>query len=582
MNTDRDKSARLWLRILRFAPGIQSLTSYERSWFANDIVAGLSVAAIALPVGIAYADLAGVPTAIGMYSAIFPLFAYAIFGSSRQLIVGPDTATCLIVAASLAPLAGGDPDRYASLLSVLTLMTALILIVSGYAKLGFMANFLSQPILTGYLNGVGLIILIGQFPKLSGISIEADGFFEKTGTILSSLDQTHLPTVYMAALIILFLVVTKKIAPVVPGALIAIIGSIVATKFLNLDHYGFSILGEVSAGLPKFHVPHFEMDTLGSLISDAAGISLVSFTSGVLTSKSFARRNRYRIDASQELIGFGASNLASWLAQGFPVTGASSRTTVNNAMKGKTQLVGIVAASAMLLILIFLTRPLALVPTVALASIVFLAAFSLLDFKALSELYAMSPREFSISVSTTIGVLLLGVLTGVLLVVTLSIIWLIATVSRPLEGELGWTPSMKGYHRLGDYPETSTIPGLLLYRFDANLVFFNIDFFASRIGQAIVNAKDPVEWVVLDASPINVIDATALKGLLDLIEDVEAQGISFYIVRSKMGLRRFFRSWYGRKIREKHPSTRTFHSLTHAVKAFYKRNAASRAGSHHV
>lgn len=571
MNADSNKSSRLWLRILKIAPGIQSLLSYKRSWLGRDIVAGLSVAAIALPVGIAYADLAGVPTVVGMYSAIFPLFAYALFGSSRQLIVGPDTATCLIVAVSLGALAGGDPDRYASLLSVLTLLTALILIVGGFAKLGFMANFLSQPILTGYLNGVGLIILVGQFPKLLGISIDANGFFPEIGIILSSLGQTHLPTVSMGVLILVFMVVTKRIIPTLPGALIAIIGSIVAVKTFSLNQYGITVLGEVSPGLPKFRLPHFEMENLGTLISDAAGIGLVSFTSGVLTSKSFSRRNRYKIDANQELIGFGASNLASWLAQGFPVTGASSRTTVNDAMKGKTQLAGIVAAAAMILILIFLTKPLALVPTVALATVVFVAAFGLLDFKALHEFYAMSQREFYISIATTIGVLLLGVLTGVLLAVSLSLIWLLAIASRPLEGELGRLQLVKGYRKLRDYPEATTIPGLLLYRFDANLIFFNSDYFVSRLRQAIDDAKDPVEWVVLDASPINAIDGTALNGLLDLIEDLEEQGVSFYFARSKTGLRRFFSSEYSRELREKYPS-RTFNSLEQAVNVFEKRN----------
>ncbi len=414
---------------------------------------------LALPVGIAYADLAGVPTVIGMYSAIFPLFAYALFGSSRQLIVGPDTATCLIVAASLGPLAGGDPDRYASLLSALTLMTAFILIMGGFAKLGFMANFLSQPILTGYLNGVGLIILVGQFPKLLGISIDGDGFFPEIGFILSSLGQTHLPTVCMGCLILLFLVVTKKIIPVLPGALLAVIGSIVAVKIFSLNQYDIAVLGEVSPGLPKFRLPHFEMENFGTLISDAAGIGLVSFTSGVLTSKRFARRNRYRIDANQELIGFGASNLAS----------------------------------------------------------------------------------------------------------------------RPLEGELGQSQLVKGYRSLRDFPEATTIPGLLLYRFDANLIFFNIDYFTDRLRQAIDNAKYRVEWVVLDASPINAIDATALRGLLDLIEDLEEQGVSFYFARSKTGLQHFFRSEYSRELREKYPS-RTFYSLQQAVNVFEKRNKKSEAG----
>ena len=329
-------------------PGLGIFTRYDRSWLRSDLGAGLSVAAIALPVGIAYADLAGVPAVIGMYSAIFPLLAYALFGSSRQLMTGPDAATCIIVAASLGPLAGGDPDRYLTLMVILTLMTGVMFVVAGWSRLGFIANFLSQPILTGYLNGIALLIIAGQLQKLFGYSGEAEEFFPKLTEFIDKVDHSHLPTLVLGLGLLTVLIVLRRMAPKLPAALIVVVVGIAAVVTLGLDQGGVAVLGSVPAGLPSLQIPAFEPAAYTALLDDAAGIALVSFTSGVLTAKSFARRNRYEIHANQELIAFGACNIASGLAQGFPVTGADSRTAVNNAMGGKTQLVGVVAAASML------------------------------------------------------------------------------------------------------------------------------------------------------------------------------------------------------------------------------------------
>ena len=399
----------------RFMPGLEALSRYDRSWLSSDVAAGVSVAAIALPVGIAYADLAGVPAVIGMYSAIFPLLAYALFGSSRQLMTGPDAATCVIVASSLGPLAGGDPDRYMALLLVLTLTTGVMYIVAGLVRLGFIANFLSMPILTGYLNGISLIIVVGQIPKLLGYSSEAGEFFPKLVEVVQRLDQSHLPTVTLGLSLLVALVVIRRVLPRAPAALVVVVAGMGAVAFLGLEAQGVAVLGHVPAGMPSFHWPDLGLAFHRRFLGDAAGIVLVSFTSGVLTAKSFARRNRYDVDANQELIAFGACNLASGLAQGFPVTGADSRTAVNDAMGGKSQLVGLVAAGAMLLVLVFLTRPLATVPITALAAVVTLSAAGLFDAAALRQLFAVSRLELLLSVGTTLGVLVLGVLPGVLL-----------------------------------------------------------------------------------------------------------------------------------------------------------------------
>ena len=566
-------------RIYRYAPGLESLLRYRSSWLGSDIAAGLSVAAIALPVGIAYSDLAGVPAVIGMYSAIFPLLAYALFGSSRQLMTGPDAATCIIVAASLGPLAGGDTQLYLALMVVLTLMTGILYIIGGVARLGFIANFLSLPILAGYLNGIALIILAGQLPKLCGYNGNATYIFSQGVEFARKLPEAHLPTLVLGLGLLVAMVVLRRLSPRLPAALVVVVAGIVAVTAFGLHQHGVAILGQVPAGLPGLHLAPIEPDKLRSLFVDAAGITLVSFTSGVLTAKSFARLNRYDIDANQELIAFGAANLAAGIAQGFPVTGADSRTAVNNAMGGKTQMVGIVAAAAMLVVLFFLTDPLGYVPITALAAVIMVSAVGLFDFATLRDLYRSSRRELLLSVATTLGVLLLGVLHGVLLAVILSLLWLLAIGSRPHDAVLGRVPGMKGYHDITDYPEATTVPGLVLYRFDANLVFFNADYFRERVRSIIAASATPVEWFVVDASAVNVIDITAVHKFDELRKELEARGIQLGTARVKRTLMRFFDPEWARN-RFEQRATYRFTTLKSAAQAFNRREAEAASPEH--
>lgn len=562
--------------IKAIAPGLLALAGYQRSWLTKDIAAGLSVAAIALPVGIAYADLAGVPPVVGMYSAIFPLFAYALFGSSRQLMTGPDAATCIIVAASLGPLAGGDPERYAALLVALTLMTGVLYLFAGTARLGFIANFFSQPILTGYLNGIALLIIVGQLPKLLGYPTAEEEFFRKILEFFEHIGQSHWPTAALGAGLLVALVLMMRFMSRLPGALTVVVVSIILVATLGLDEKGVAILGNVPGGWPSLALPSFGHGVFKEIFTDATGILLVSFTSGVLTAKSFARRNGYEVNANQELIGFGACNIASGLAQGFPVTGADSRTAVNNAMGGKTQMVGVVAGGAMLLILLFLTSPLAYVPTTALAAVILVSAVGLFDLADLRKLYRMSYREFLMSVITTLGVLVLGVLPGVLLAIALSLLWLLSISSRPNDAVLGNVRGLKGFHSVTDYPEARTIPGLLLYRFESNLVFYNADYFKTRVRAAIAAQKEPVEWLVIDASPANVVDVSALNTIDELRSELAAEGISLYFARVRRHLERSFNTKFA-KDRRKLAKTYRFQTLKPAIRAYLKYQKAKGA-----
>ena len=566
----------------RFVPGLRMLSQYQSVWLKGDVAAGLSVAAVALPVGIAYSDLAGVPPVFGIYAAIFPLFAYALFGSSRQLMTGPDAATCIMVAAILGPLAGGDAARYQSLMVVLTLCTGLIYVVAGFARLGFIANFLSLPILTGFLNGIALIIVVGQLPKLLGYAGEAGDFLPKIVEFAGSLDSVHAPTAALGLGLLVLLVVLRRLVPRLPNPLLVVIVGILLVHLLGLTELGVAVLGTVPAGLPPaFKPPALDVEATKSILRDATGLVLVSFTSGILTAKSFAQRNRYDLDSNQELIGFGAANLASGLAQGFPVTGADSRTAINNAMGGKSQLVGIVAGAAMLLILFFLTDPLADVPTAALAAVIVVSAVGLFDIGTLRDLYGINRVEFFFSVGTTIGVLVLGVLPGVMLAVVLSLVMLRAVTSRPKDEVLGRVPGMRGFHSVEDYPEAETVPGLLLYRFNADVVFYNADYFKERLLAAIDNADEPVEWVVVDLSPVNVVDVTALTKFDALKADLAERGIVLSIAYAKLGLERFFReSWF--MARRELTAAHRFPTLKAAISAFKKRNKSAKASGAEV
>jgi high affinity sulfate transporter 1 len=561
--------------IHQFIPGIPTLLQYKRTDFNSDLLAGISVAAVCLPVGIAYAEIAGVPAVYGIYAAIVPLLVYAIFGSSRQLIIGPDAATCLMVASAVAPLAEGDPQRYMELMISITIMTGLFHVILGCCRFGFIANFLSHPILVGYLNGVALIIFVGQLPKLFGYRGNTGDFFGKLLEFMEKIGSFHFPSLALGAAAFAILLILRRWAPRIPAALIVTVCGIAAVQALELQSAGVAVLGSVPAGFPSFHIPTFDPTRAKILMQDAAGIALISFISGILTAKSFASRNRYNIDANQELIAFGACNIFSGLVQGFPVTGADSRTAVNDAMQGKTQLTGIIAGGAMLFFLLFLTTPLAILPKAALAAIIAVSSLGLFDWRSLQELYTASRRELTFSLVTTAGVLYFDVLPAVFLAIGLTLLWLLLAAAKPHDAVLGQVPGIGGFHNIADHPNAVTMPGLLLYRFDGDFLFFNIDYYKNRLLEEIARAAEPVEWVVIDASPINVLDITALHKLIELRQELEGRGIRLFFARVKGSLWSFFNpSWiarhsqYNREIR--------YSTLGSAVEAFEQRNQTAR------
>lgn len=573
--TTQTNAASRWIQ--RFIPGISTFTHYQRADFRFDCIAGLSVAAVALPVGIAYAEIAGVPAVYGIYSAFLPLLVYALFGSSRLLITGPDAATCLMVASALGPLAAGNPQRYMELMIAITVLTGIFHIIFGLCRLGFMANFLSHPILVGYLNGIALIILVGQLPKLFGYKSEVGGFFARLVEFSQKVNDPHLPTLILGAIALVILLVLRRWASQLPAALIVAALSIIAVQAMQLDANGVAVLGTVPSGFPTLHELSFDPERFKILVQHAASIALISFTSGVLTAKSFARRNRYDIDANQEMIAFGACNIVTGLMQGFPITGADSRTAVNNAMGGRTQLAGIAAAGAMMLFLLFFTAPLASLPNAALAAIITVSCLGLFDLPSLRELFAASRRELTFSLVTTAGVLYFDVLPAVFLAIVLTLLWILLATSRPHDAVLGRVPGMGGFHDISDYPNAVTVPGLLLYRFDGDILFFNVDYFKQQLLSKIAKSTTAVEWIIIDAGPINVIDITALQHLKDFIEDLEGQGITLRFVRVKQSLRNYFSSSWVASLPKLKKRIR-YDTLTSAVEAFKQRNQPQQDG----
>ncbi len=563
--TERDSA--LPRPIARFVPGLEALMHYDRSWLRSDVVAGLSIAAVALPVGIALAEVTRVPAVFGIYAAIFPLFAYALFGSSRMVIVGPDSATCVLVAASLVPLAGGDPQRQIALMVVLSLITGVFLIIGGVLRLGFVASFLSQPILTGFLNGLALVMISGQLKTLCGYSGNARGFMLRLVEFAQGVWESHIPTLLLGVGLMALLMAGRRLYPRLPSILIIMVLSALLVVVLDLEQKGVAVIGAVPAGLPQPSVDLPTWSDFRVLLADGGAVALLAFISGILTVKAFARRSREEVNSTQELFGLGACNIVSGLLQGFAVSGTTSRTAVNYAAGGKSQVAGIVAGIIMLLVLLFLTGPLAHIPKTALAAAIIVSGISLFDNVALRELYAASRLEFGVCMVAMFGVLILGVLPGVGLAIALSLLWLLYVESKPPDAILGRVPGMKGHHDVKEYPQAITVPGLLVYQFNADLVFYNADRFKQRARVVVASASTPVQWLVLDASSINYVDVTALQKVEELAEELAARGVKTVVVNLKHHvLRPFEKDWVRERLERS--AAEFFPTIKTAIKAF--------------
>lgn len=514
-------------------PGLRLLRTYDKKNLSSDVIAGLSVAAVAIPIGIAYAGLAGALPVVGIYSCLLPPIMYALFGSSRQLIVNPDAAACTIVAATTVPLAAGDPVRFADLSILLTIFTGLICIVAGIARLGFIANFLSRPILVGYLNGIAVSIIVGQLGKLMGVQVPSAGVFRTVWNLLKQVRQLHVTTLLLGVAILVALLLMKRFAPRIPGPVIAAAAAIAIVYFLGLNKAGVQVIGTIPSGLPRPRFPSVALTDLGPLSLGAATIMLVSFCSMMTTARGFATKNGYQIDANRDLIALGACDLASGLSGGFVVSGADSRTAVADSAGGKTQVTGIVAAIAIAVVLLLLTAPLAYLPTAALAAILIASSISLFDLKALQRYFHLSKAEFRHALVAMIGVMTVGVLAGVIVAIGLALLRLIMLASKPHDAVLGMVPGTNGFVNVADHPNARHLPGVLIYRFDSGIVFFNADHFASRVRQVVREAEHRPTAFILNAESMPILDATGVDVLESIRRELEQQRITLSIAKPK-------------------------------------------------
>ena len=498
-------------------PGLAVLRRYRFGRdFSHDLFAGVSVAAVALPVSIAYAELAGLSPAVGLYASIGPLLAYALFGTSPQLMVNPDAASCAILAAAVAPLAGGDPALYLSLATALTLFTGILCVLASAFRLGALADFLSRPILVGFLNGIALSIFLGQIGKVLGFQVTASRIVPKLLEILSKLPTTQLPTLLVALFSVAVLLLVQRFLTRVPAALAVLVLSAVLVKLLDLPSSGVAVLAPVPAGLPIPSLPQVPLETIPKLLGSAAGLALVLFTSGTITSRSFASRGGYEVDVDRELVAYGVANMASSLAQGFVVTGADSRTAMAVTAGGRTQVTGLVAAAMIALVLLLFTGPLQFVPLAALGVVLIAAALSLLDMASLRQFWRMDRHEFGLSLVTTAGVVALGSINGILVAVTLAVVRFVKHTARPSVELLGEEKGLPGLHSIDRHGQAQAIPGMVLFRFNAPLVFFNADHFKQCALAAVRASGDDLRWFVIDAIPISDVDINGLAVLKDL------------------------------------------------------------------
>ena len=556
--------------VAKAAPGLTKLLRYQKRDLPHDLLAGLSVAAVALPVGVAYAQLAGFNPAVGLYSSILPLVAYAIFGTSRQLIIGPDAATCALVSAAVLPLASDDQKLYESLSVTLALLAGVLCIGASFLRLGALADFLSKPILVGFLNGIALSIMLGQIGKLFGFPITSGGIVPRLIEFAQKVGVTHLPTLAVGLGTFLVLLASPKLFQGVPAALVATILAAVAVRLLGLAKYGVAIVGNVPAGLPPMSIPHFPMSVVPSLLGDATGLALVSFSSMMLTSRSFASRNRYDVDADREFAALGAANIASALSNGFAVSGADSRTAMSDAAGGRTQLTGLVAAGTIATVLLFFTGPLRYVPIAALGAVLVKAAFSLVDLKALQIIYKIDRREFVLSVLSMLGVVAVGAIDAILVAVALAILRFVRLVSRPSIEVLGEVEGFPGFHSIERHPKATTIPGLMLLRFNSPIVFFNAPYFKREVIAAAQAAGPSLRWLVLDMLPITMIDATGLYTADEVADILQEQGV----VLAGAGRQTEWRLWA--ESRQRAPRERKIHmypTMNEAIRTFRKMQA---------
>jgi sulfate permease, SulP family len=521
----------------RYIPFARSLSTYSSTRLRTDVIAGVTVAALALPSAMAFAELAGAPVSAGLYALLLPVLAYAIFGSAPRVVVGPEGTIALLVATAIAPLAASGSAEYAALAAMLALLVGAVFFAARLVRLGWIADYFSQAVLVGYIGGVAVVLILGQIGKLVGLSSDEDGAIRETLDIARRLGDANGATVLVAAVSILLLVVAARINKRIPGALVLVMLGIAASWAMDLASEGVAVTGPVPSGLPSLSVPDVSRSDMGTLVAAAFAIFLVAFSDSILTARSFAARHHEVVDANQELLAFGVAQMASGVTQGIPVGTSGSRTAVNDDMGATSQVSGLAAAVVIAVVLLFLTAPIEYLPSAVLGAVIVFSAAKLIVPDQWRSIARSSRAEIVIATTTAVFVVTIGVLQAIIVAVILSVADVIRRAARPADAVLGWSSSQDRYVDVSDDLDAGVAPGVVVYRIQDRLFFANAHFFKRRLWAAVDGAPKPVRAVILDASFISDIDASAEVALREVVEGLRERNIRLHVARATVELR---------------------------------------------
>ena len=519
----------------RWIPGLNILRRYELSWLRRDVVAGLVMTTMLVPVGVAYAEASGVPGINGLYATIVPLLAYAVFGPSLILVLGPDSALAPVILSVVMPLSAGDPQRAVALAGMMAIVSGIVCIGAGLARLGFITELLSKPIRYGYMNGIALSVLLSQVPKVLGFSVKANGPLRQAWGIVGRVfeGQTNAVALVIGASTLAIILILKR-WPRIPGILIAVVAATLAVAAFHLSsRFGVSVLGPLPQGLPSPRLPIAHVEDLVPVLMGGLAVALVSFADTTVLSRTYAARLRTPVDPNQEMVGLGVANLAAAFFQGFPISSSSSRTPVAEAAGARTQLTGVVGALAIALLLVLAPQLLQYLPHTALAAVVIAAAIGLFEVSDLRRIYRIQRWEFWLSMACFAGVATLGAIPGIALAIVIAVIEFLWDGWRPHSAVLGRVDRVKGYHDITRYPDARLIPGLVLFRWDAPLFFANAELFNERALDAVASSPTPVRWLVVAAEPVTSVDVTAADALYELDDTLHAAHIELCFAEMK-------------------------------------------------
>jgi SulP family sulfate permease len=522
-------------------PPLAWLPAYERAWLPQDAIAGITLAAYAIPVSLAYASLAGLPPQFGVYCYLVGGLGYALFGTSRQLAVGPTSAIAMLVGTTVAGMADGDPTRWAAIAALTAFAVAIFGALAWIMRLSGLVNFISETILTGFKAGAALTIAMTQLPKLFGVPGGGDHFFERARVLFGQLDQTNLIVLAMGLVAIGALVLGEKLLPGRPVALAVVALAIATVSLAGLAQQGVAIVGELPAGLPAITAPSLRLRDVDGVLPLAAACFLLGFVESVSAARTLAARHGYEINPRQELLALGAANLMAAFGQGFPIAGGLSQSAVNDKAGARTPLALVFASITIGICLVFLTDLLHNLPTVILAAIVLLAVKGLIDVSALVHLWRVSRFEFAIAIVALVGVLLLGILKGVLVAVIVSLMVLLAAAARPHVAFLGRIPGTRRYSDSQRHPDNEAIPDVLIFRVEASLLYFNVDHARGCVWEKI-DATDSLQLVVCDLSNSPYVDVAGADMLADLHNELHSRGILLRIVEARSKARDLLRA----------------------------------------